>query len=84
VPEQPTFTEGQYVSWDGRDGATTVEVMVVDRFHITYRHTDDYWDGVEATVFSTLAERTARWRPATAEETANFKARFRPAPQNWD
>jgi hypothetical protein len=84
VPEQPEYTEGQYVSWDGPYGAITVEVMVVNKSRITYRHADDYWDAVESTVFSTLAEKTARWRPATAEETASFKARFRPAPQNWD
>lgn len=80
----PQFTEGQYVSWDHRDGATTVEVMAVDRFHITYRHADDYWDGVESTVFGSLAEKTTDWRPATEEEVASFKARFRPAPQNWN
>jgi hypothetical protein len=59
--------------------------MVVDKFHITYRHADDYWDSVESTVFRSLAENTADWRPATEEETASFKARFRPAPpQNWN
>ncbi|MET8411700.1 hypothetical protein ABZV34_27005 [Streptomyces sp. NPDC005195] len=80
----PQFAEGSYVSWDLRDGPVTVEVMVVDRHHITYRSADDYRDMVEATVYSSLAEKTADWRPATAKEAAAFKARFRPAPQNWD
>ncbi|MEJ8654940.1 hypothetical protein [Streptomyces sp. MS1.AVA.4] len=79
------IAEGQFVSWDHhRNGATTVEVMVVDRFHITYRSADDYRDRAEATVFRSLAEQTANWRPATDEEIASFRARFRPAPQNWD
>ncbi|MFD4588323.1 hypothetical protein [Streptomyces sp. NPDC058434] len=79
------ITEGQFVSWDHhRNGPTTVQVMVVDRFRITYRYADDYWDSVEATVFRSLAEHTANWRPASDEEIASFRARFRPAPQNWD
>ncbi|MFF2387139.1 hypothetical protein [Streptomyces sp. NPDC058108] len=80
----PTFAEGSYVSWDTWDGPATVEVMVVDKHHITYRSADDHREMVEATVFSSLAQNTADWRPATAEEIAAFKARFRPAPQNWD
>ncbi|WP_432156074.1 hypothetical protein [Streptomyces sp. bgisy153] len=76
------FTEGQYVSWDSRDGTRTVQLTVVGRFRITYRDTDDIWDSVESTVLSTLAEKTADWREATAEEMASFKARFRSAPQN--
>ncbi|MFF8848282.1 hypothetical protein ACF08N_37470 [Streptomyces sp. NPDC015127] len=79
----PHFTAGQFVSWDTWCGVTTVEIMLVDKFHITYRGTDDYWDGVESTVFRSLADRTARWRTATEEEIASFKARFRPGPQNW-
>ncbi|GGJ68045.1 hypothetical protein [Streptomyces brasiliensis] len=80
----PQFTEGQYVSWDTRDGATTVQITAVDRFHITYRSADDHWEGVESTVFSSLEEKTADWRPATETEAMAFKTRFRPAPENWN
>ncbi|GAA3592641.1 hypothetical protein [Streptomyces osmaniensis] len=81
----PQFTEGQYVSWDHhRDGVTTVQLTTVDRFNITYRSTDDHREIVEATAFRSLAEKTADWRPATEAEAAAFKARFRPAPENWN
>ncbi|MER5698555.1 hypothetical protein ABT088_44845 [Streptomyces mirabilis] len=81
----PQFAEGQYVSWDHhRDGATTVQITAVDRFHITYRSADDHRERVESTVFRSLAEQTADWRPATEEEAAAFKARCRPAPENWN
>ncbi|MGW1810869.1 hypothetical protein [Streptomyces sp. NPDC002078] len=79
------FTEGQYFSWDhDRDGATTVQITAVDRFHITYRSADDHREIVHETVFHSLAEQTADWRPATEAEAAAFKARFRPAPDNWN
>jgi hypothetical protein len=80
----PRFTEGQYVSWDHRDGATTVQITAVDRSHITYRSADDHREIVDSTVFRSLSEKTADWRPATEAEAAAFKARFRPGPENWD
>ncbi|MFF0206245.1 hypothetical protein [Streptomyces sp. NPDC005017] len=56
----PEYAEGQYLSWDHADGSvTTVEVMAVDRYHITYRTADDHRDTAEATVFHTLAQATA-------------------------
>ncbi|MPY37545.1 hypothetical protein FNH09_41970 [Streptomyces adustus] len=79
------FAAGQYVSWDHhRDGATTVQITSVDRFHITYRSADDHRESVDETMFRSLAEQTADWRAATEEEAAAFKARFRPAPENWN
>ncbi|MEU9736492.1 hypothetical protein [Streptomyces sp. NPDC048002] len=78
------FTEGQYVSWDTWDGPTTVQITAVDRFHITYRSEDDHRETVDETVFRSLAEQTANWRPATEAEAAAFTARFRPAPENWN
>ncbi|MFD8221927.1 hypothetical protein ACFXKC_10890 [Streptomyces sp. NPDC059340] len=78
------FTEGQYVSWEVRGSVTTVQVTVATAHRIAYRSADDYVDAVESTVFRSLAEKTADWRPATAEESAAFKARFRPGPENWN
>lgn len=80
----PQFTEGQHVSWDHRNDVTTVQLTTVDRFHITYRSADDHREIVDATAFRSLAEKTADWRPATEAEAAAFKARFRPAPENWN
>ncbi|MET8292198.1 hypothetical protein ABZV80_44955 [Streptomyces sp. NPDC005132] len=78
------FTAGEYVSWATRDGATTVQVTVSTPHRIAYRSADDYVDAVESTVFRSLAENTADWRPATAQEIAAFKARFHAAPENWN
>ncbi|MDQ0956117.1 hypothetical protein QFZ24_010126 [Streptomyces phaeochromogenes] len=61
-----------------------MQITAVDRFHITYRSTDDHREIVDATVFRSLTEQTADWRPATEAEAAAFKARFRPAPENWN
>ncbi|MFF0794642.1 hypothetical protein [Streptomyces spiralis] len=80
----PQFAEGQYISWDHGDGVTTVQLTTVNRYHITYRSADDHREIVDATVFRSLAEQTADWRPATQEEAAAFRARFRPAPENWN
>jgi hypothetical protein len=78
------FTEGQYVSWEIRGSVTTVQLTVVTPHRIAYRHTDDYVDAVESTIYRSLAENTADWRRATTEESAAFKARFRPGPENWN
>ncbi|MHB9861925.1 hypothetical protein [Streptomyces sp. YIM S03343] len=80
----PEYTGGQYVTWDTWCGPTTVQITHADRFRIGYRSADDHREAAEATAFNTLAEATADWRPATPEEIAAFKARFRPAPENWD
>ncbi|MFE7077125.1 hypothetical protein ACFU96_44275 [Streptomyces sp. NPDC057620] len=78
------YAEGQYVSWETRDGVQTVQLTVVTAHRIAYRCADDYVDAVEATVFGSLAEKITDWRPATAQEITAFRARFRPAPENWN
>lgn len=77
-------TAGEYVSWEIRGEVTTVQVTGSTPHSISYRSADDYVEMVESTVFRSLAEQIADWRPATAEESAAFKARFRPGPENWN
>ncbi|MVO87437.1 hypothetical protein GPA10_22400 [Streptomyces sp. p1417] len=61
-----------------------VRIVCVDSWHVTYQSTDDIWDSAEADIFRTLSEATSNWRPATEAETAEWHARFRPGPQNWN
>lgn len=74
---------GECVSWDVR-GVATVRVTSASSNSITYESSDGHSEIIFADMWRTLAEKTSRWRPATAEETAAFKARYRPAPENWD
>ncbi|MFB8236112.1 hypothetical protein ACFC58_06130 [Kitasatospora purpeofusca] len=81
------WAAGDYVSWDGRDGASTVRITGVStrygRF-IDWESTDGYEETEDDTVFMSLEAKTARWRRATDEERARFNRLYRPAPQNWN
>lgn len=44
---------------------------------------DGYSEGWYPSMWRSIEQLTASWRPATAEETARFESRFTPAPQNW-
>ncbi|MFF3931363.1 hypothetical protein [Streptomyces hirsutus] len=45
---------------------------------------DGYSEGWYESMFASLDNITAKWRPATEEETADFARLYRPAPQNWN
>lgn len=81
---EATFHPGQHMSWDLRDGPTTVLITSVSRSDITYQSADGHRETVSATPYRTLAQQTAGWRPATTDEATAYKARRRPAPQNWN
>lgn len=51
---------------------------------IGYVSSDGHHEGVTASMFQTLDESTANWRPATQEETDTFTRHYRPAPENWN
>ncbi|WP_033287068.1 hypothetical protein [Streptomyces sp. NRRL F-525] len=80
----PTFTAGQCVSRDTRDGVDTIRVTSVTGSSLSYVCTDGHGDIIFASIFRTLDEMTADLRPATAEEAAAFEARYRRAPENWN
>ncbi|MFI7012619.1 hypothetical protein [Streptomyces sp. NPDC050145] len=75
---------GVIVSLGAGPSVPTVQIAHVDRFHITYVSADGYRDGVEATLYRTLAEKTAGWRAATPNEAETFRRNSRPAPENWE
>ncbi|GAA2100632.1 hypothetical protein GCM10009801_73300 [Streptomyces albiaxialis] len=77
----PEFSAGQYMCT--RTDSDPVRITGVYPWHITYECSDGVLESVDETAYRTLAEQTADWRPATPEEIAAFKARYRPAPVNY-
>lgn len=77
---------GECVSWGPVGNAATVRVTSAysGSNSITYESSDGHSEIIFADMWRTLAEKTSSWRTATAEETAAFKRRYRPAPENWD
>jgi hypothetical protein len=61
-----------------------VRITYVSQSHASYLCSDGVMEGTDAGLYSTLDDRTAKWRPATPEEAAEFKQRYRPAPDNWN
>jgi hypothetical protein len=80
LPET-AWKEGDYITWPGI--ADCYLLTAVDRFHISYEARDGVTQGVDATMFRSLAQQTEDWQPATPEQIDRFKRLYRPAPQNW-
>ncbi|GAA2470962.1 hypothetical protein ACFPFX_32820 [Streptomyces mauvecolor] len=76
---------GTCVAWNVRSGGTViVRLASANQDGVSYTCTDGF-RGYQPTSFAlSLDDITARWRPATAEETAEFERHYRPAPENWD
>ncbi|MER6102411.1 hypothetical protein ABT115_08790 [Streptomyces sp. NPDC001832] len=76
------------VAYGPYSGAAVVRITSVHREgynpSVGVESSDGYAEGWYESMFSSLDDITADWRPATEEETAKFESRFRPAPQNWD
>ncbi|MFE4512578.1 hypothetical protein ACFRMQ_00050 [Kitasatospora sp. NPDC056783] len=76
---------GDLVAWDiGHGGTVVVRITSAVPGRITYESSDGCVEAAESTFAYTLDWACRRWRDATAEETAEFERRYRPAPHNWE
>ena len=76
---------GTCVSWTIAGGdTTTVRITGVDRDGISYVCTDGYHEMASTSFAHNLDDLSARWRPATPEETAHFERLYRPGPDQWN
>lgn len=82
--ESSGLQAGQVVSWDTRDGASTVRITGVHSYRVSYVCRDGVPEMWEATCYRTLNESLPRGlRQATADEVSGFERLFRPAPVNY-
>ncbi|MCT9093455.1 hypothetical protein N4G70_31985 [Streptomyces sp. ASQP_92] len=76
---------GTCVAWNIRSGATViVRLTGFGPDGVSYTCTDGFREYQPTSFAISLDDITGRWRPATAEETAEFERLYRPAPENWD
>lgn len=76
---------GDHVAWAiAHSSPAVVRITAVSPDRITYESTDGHRDAAESTFAYTLRWACRNWRDATAQESARFERRYRPAPQNWE
>ncbi|MFI6056520.1 hypothetical protein ACIBCO_41540 [Streptomyces violascens] len=76
---------GTCIAWTVRSGGTVVvRLASAGRDGVSYTCTDGFREYQPTSFALSLDDITARWRPATPDETAEFERLYQPAPENWD
>ncbi|MEV6048704.1 hypothetical protein [Streptomyces xanthochromogenes] len=75
---------GTYVAWTTWSGQSVVRLASVSGDGVSHTCTDGFREYQPTSFAISLDDITARWRPATADETAEFERLYQPAPENWD
>ncbi|MGJ3559649.1 hypothetical protein ACR6C2_16895 [Streptomyces sp. INA 01156] len=79
---------GTCIAYGQSPDAAVVRITSVNRMGYNPSICVESWDGHGdiwiSSMFASLDDITADWRPATDEETAKFERLYQPAPQNWN